>query len=108
MRARGAREVVEAKPQHDRAGQALTLAQTSGDPIAEGVEDGSQLGLRSAPAAQLYPACAATRPANGLDNDQLAELAQYLLQKETQEDSWVKHAHKAIPGRTPIDGQTGG
>jgi len=63
--------------------------------------------LGAAPATQLYPACAATRPANGVDSAQLAELAQYLLQKETQEDSWVKHAHKAIPGRTPIDGQTG-
>jgi hypothetical protein len=64
--------------------------------------------LGSAPAAQLYPACATPRPANGIDQDQLSELAQYLLQGETQEDSWVKHPHKEIPGREPIDGQTAG
>ena len=45
-------------------------------------------------------------PANGIDNQQLGEIAGYLVQKETQEDSWVKHAHPAIKGRTPIDGQT--
>jgi hypothetical protein len=61
----------------------------------------------SLPNTTLYPVCAATRPANGLDNTQLAELAQYLLQSVTQEDSWVKHPHKAVPGRAPIDGLAG-
>lgn len=55
--------------------------------------------------ATLYPACAATRPANALDGAQLGKLAQYLLQKETQEDSWVQHPHKAVGSLKPIDGQ---
>jgi hypothetical protein len=61
----------------------------------------------SAPTEQLYPVCTTPRPANGLDGQQLGELASYLTQGETQEDSWVKHTHKKIPGRTPIDGMAG-
>ncbi len=59
----------------------------------------------SQPNEQLYPACE-PKPANGLDGQQLGEIAGYLTQKEGQEDSWVKHAHPARDGRTPIDGQT--
>jgi len=60
----------------------------------------------SVPTEQLYPVCADPRPANTYDTaGQLTELAQYLLQKETQEDSWVKHPHKAVGKLKPIDGQ---
>ena len=62
----------------------------------------------SVPTEQLYPACAPTRPANVLDGRQLLDdVAGYLTQGETQEDSWVKHQHKKVPGRTPIDGLAG-
>ncbi len=61
----------------------------------------------SVPTAQLYPACGPTRPANQADLDQLIEIAGYLTQAETQEDSWVKHEHKPVKGRTPVDGMGG-
>ena len=61
----------------------------------------------SQPDAQLYPACGPTPATNGLDGQQLGEIAGYLTQAETQEDSWAKHTHPAFEGRKPIDGMGG-
>jgi hypothetical protein len=57
--------------------------------------------------ATLYPTCGPTPTTNTLDTQQLGEIAGYLTQGQTQEDSWVKHPHKARAGRKPIDGQGG-
>jgi Right handed beta helix region len=67
---------------------------------------GSTFDPGSQPEAQLYPVCGPTPAANALDATQLGEIAGYLTQGVTQEDSWVKHVHPARAGRTPIDGQT--
>ncbi len=56
--------------------------------------------------AQLYPTCGPAPATNGLDGQQLGEIAGYLTKGEEQEGEWTKHPHPARPGRTPIDGQT--
>jgi hypothetical protein len=68
---------------------------------------GSTFDPGSIPNDRLYPVCAATPPANEFDGQQLGEIAQYLTQKEGQEDSWVKHPHPARKNRKPIDGLQG-
>ncbi len=60
----------------------------------------------SQPDVQLYPGCAGSPPANGRDDQQLGEVAGYLLQGVGQESSWVKHPHKRVGTYKPIDGES--